>query len=91
MQAAIWSVSPAADIRVLYGRAPEVSVSLLEWNKADPAYLMCLPEADRWRMVPRAEVFQAPMMELYSKFPDLRTAAITRIQTAVADALAQRV
>ena len=88
MQAAIRSVSPAADIRVAYGRQPEVSVSLLEWSRADPAYLLCLPEADRWRMVPRKAVFQAPMMQLYSKFPDLRAAAILRIKTAVTDALA---
>lgn len=82
---------PAADIRVAYGGEPSVSVSLLEWQKADNAYLRCLPEADRWRMVPRTKVFQAPMMELYSKFPDLRAAAITRIQTAVADVLGDQV
>jgi hypothetical protein len=40
-------------------------------------------------MVPRKAVFQAPMMQLYSKFPDLRAAAILRIKTAVTDALAQ--
>ena len=87
MQAAIWSVSPAADIRVAYGRQPEVSVSLLEWSRADPAYLLCLPEADRWRMVPRKAVFQAPMMQLYSKFPDLKIASMASIKEGCSIAL----
>jgi len=43
------------------------------------AYLVCLPEADRWRMVPKRPVFTAPQMSLYSKFPDLRAESVQRL------------
>jgi hypothetical protein len=40
----------------------QVCVSVLEWDKADAGYLMCLPEADRWRMVPKTSVFTSPQV-----------------------------
>lgn len=87
MKAAIRSVAPHADIKVAYAGTPEVHVSLLEWDKADPAFLMCLPEVDRWRMVPRSTVFKAPQMQLYSKFPDLKIASMASIKEGCGIAL----
>jgi hypothetical protein len=43
---------------------------------------MCLPAPDRWRMVPTVSLFEAPQMELYSKYPDLRAAAMREIERA---------
>ena len=57
-------------------------ISALDWTRADPAYLMCLPAPDRWRMVPTVSLFEAPQMELYSKYPDLRAAAMREIERA---------
>ena len=49
---------------VTWNNAPEVRISLLEFDKADPAYLLCLPESERWRVVPKRNLFQAPQVLL---------------------------
>ena len=72
---------PIADIKVrqFRGQPLEVTVSFLDFNRADPAMMSCLPESERWHMAPKVTIFKAPQSELYKKYPDLRHSSMQKI------------
>ncbi len=71
------------------GQPLEVTVSLLDFENANPAMMACLPESERWHMAVKDVVFKAPQSELYKKYPDLRQASIERILSSCQSAHAR--
>ncbi len=71
------------------GQPLEVTVSLLDFESANPAMMACLPESERWHMAVKNVVFKAPQFELYRKNPDLRQASIERILSSCQSAYAR--
>ena len=81
MKESIIAGVPVADIKVkqFRGQPLEVTVSFLDFDKADPSMLACLPESERWHMAAKTTVFKAPQSELYKKYPDLRQSSMHKI------------
>lgn len=63
-----------------------MTISQIRIEQLDPAYALCLPEEERWRMAPKVDIYSTLQRNLWKKQPKEREQSMADIRNAVRQA-----